>query len=138
MGIKYSVPKINPRAFADRVNIEMATIMNLEVTHIKLRTSQSRDADGAAFVPYSPAYARYRVEKSRDTTPNLLFTGSMLRAMSSNSSRSGNIYSGTIFFAIAAESAKARGNNLKRNFFAFDRVQVERITQKIRSLFGIT
>lgn len=137
MGIKYSIPKINPRAFGDRINRDLGGIMNLEVSHIKTRTGQSRDADGASFVGYSSEYENFRKSRGRGATPDLLFTGSMLRAMSSSSSRSGNIYTGTIFFSVAAEAKKARGNNNKRRFFAFDDLQVERITRKIKELFGI-
>lgn len=137
MGIKYSIPKINPRAFSDRLNTQMGAIMNLEVSHIKTRTGQSRDANGGSFVGYSPEYAAHRREKGRGVTPDLLFTGSMLRAMSSIASRSGNLYTGTIFFSVTAEAKKARGNNVKRNFFAFDDIQVERITRKIKALFGL-
>ncbi len=137
MGIKYSIPKINPRAFGDRINKELGAIMNLEVTHIKTRTGQSRDAEGASFTEYSPKYEQFRREKGRGPTPDLLFTGAMLRAMSSSAARSGNIYTGSIFFSVTAEAKKARGNNNKRRFFAFDDLQVERITRKVKQLFGL-
>ncbi len=48
---------------------------------IVTRTVEGRDEHGAAFAPYSAAYASRRAAEGMSTTPNLQVSGEMLRAI---------------------------------------------------------
>ena len=103
-----------------------------EATRIVLRTQAGKDVDGAAFAPYSKAYAKVRQKKGRKTSPvDLLFTGKMLAAIQTRIRRFAQGVEATIYFSNPQEAAKAAGNQRLRPFFGLSDEQVGRITKKM-------
>lgn len=75
----------------DLLNIKLPTSADWlklgleEAKEIRQRTeTRGRDVNNVSFKPYSAAYAAYRAQMGRSTTPNLSFSGRMLGALGSN------------------------------------------------------
>lgn len=120
-----------------------------ELGEISARTDRGRDAEGSAFKPYTPAYARQksgftRSGKSRGRTAgggtlgnkvNLRVTGQMLSGMRAKVSASGTNLIAKLFF-IPGQAAKAAYNQAIRRFFGLSREQLDRIENGIRKMIN--
>jgi hypothetical protein len=120
---------------------------------IQLRTQKGQGADGESFGSYSPAYAKYRQGKGRNTSPvSLEFTGQMFKAMQVAIKADASGIEGKIYFTPGrqgrATSGKRKGKlgggrvptnteiarghmNYGRNFFALSREQAQFLTDEI-------
>mgnify|MGYP003625358824 FL=1 len=92
---------------------------------IQDRTNKSQSYKGAAFKPYSNAYAAFRSKNGRGNIPDLQFTGQMFSAMTVKA----NSKEAEIFFTRATESKKAAMVDKKRPFFGFNRSEENRLGQ---------
>lgn len=100
---------------------------------IKERTKKGLDVYGASFAPYTQRYARYRVSKGRGTRPNLLWSGTMLAALTFTV-EAGQVVLG---FMDATQEAKALGNTHPndvtwREFFALSDEDLDKAVEIIR------
>lgn len=114
------------------------TELELQVTEIQIRTHRGLDADNKSFKKYTPKYEKFRADKGRGTTPDLLFTGRMLGSMISKSQISRDKIKGFIRFSSVRESLKADGNRKKRNFFDFTLDFKDILSKKIKEAFTQT
>lgn len=92
----------------------MLGVAGVAVAIIDKRTGEGRDADGADFAPYTPAYKDWRSKKGYSTRPNLTVRHHMLGAMAAKFVSAGKAL---IYFTRGIEGQKAAGNNKKREFF---------------------
>jgi len=99
---------------------------------IKTKTLKGIDADGNAFVQYTPEYKKFREQAGKQVTkPDLYFEGNML----------GNIIQKSypkyaeIFFASKFQNTKALGNQKKRKFFAIGNRDVNSIMNVFKKEF---
>jgi hypothetical protein len=82
---------------------------------IKQRTQRGKNADGIAFLSYTPEYKAFRRERGRQVNyPDLNFSGQML----SNMTQKADSKQALLFFANKFQATKALGNQKKRPFFA--------------------
>lgn len=102
------------------------------ITEIDFRTASGRDVNEAAFVPYSPDYAKFKAEKGRKATPDLTFTGQMLSSMRSETKIEGSLVYGVIKFGDRDSARKATQNNERRNFFGINNKQIQQLTTRVR------
>lgn len=115
----------------DRNTKRLETAMVDAKAQILARTSQGEGADGA-FKAYSKGYEKFKVSKGRSGTPDLTFTGSMLRAMQTAvTDNGGDKLLGRIYF-LADQANKARWNQALRNFFSLTSEQIATIQRKLR------
>lgn len=111
--------------------VGMARAAEEEITEIQRRTGKGSDADNKKFAPYTKAYAEKRKEAGRGTTPNLIFKGTMLRAIRSKVTTSGGKVIAKIFLT-GKEALKAKGNMRWRKFFAFGKDSAARISKTVK------
>lgn len=103
-----------------------------EVTEIITRTEQGKEVENRPFEPYVAAYKKYRIKKGRRGTPDLTFTGNMLRSITSSVEVTTAKLIGRIFFSSAKEAEKAGFNQQKRQFFGLSKEQLQRIKQRLK------
>lgn len=110
----------------------MATIGQHAEEMIKLRTAEGRDVDGKIFAKYIPKYALFRAENGQHQTspPNLFFSGRMLGAMTHKTEGSDTA---VVCFSDSMQSAKASGNNKKRQFFSLSAAEIQELADEIVS-----
>lgn len=114
------------RAQTKKAAYQMA---NDAVAIMRIRTQAGQSADGNAFAPYSPAYARYRAKKGRGTNPDLTFTGEMLRAMDVlEVADTGDKVRATIGFTSALANNKAAYNSDLRPFLGLTPADEQRLS----------
>jgi len=155
MTIEIKVPDLQ-KQMADRVlayERAFARALELESTRIIQRTQGGEDAEGKRFRPYSEKYRQAKeFATGRGSTPDLVGfnykrkdgkpsrrrsakgqPGSMLASIRSKVARVGAQVVGTIFFSSPDQAAKARGNQVLRNFFNLSREQINKIIRSIKN-----
>lgn len=90
---------------------------------IEARTEDGTGYEGGAFKRYSKKYEKFRRAKGRGSAVDLQFTGRMLGAMTSKSTKK----KATIFFTRAEEAKKAAMNNKTRPFFGFTKKEQKQL-----------
>ena len=101
------------------------------------RTRDNQSVSGSAFHEYSKSYQSYKVKNAKEafrtTTPNLSFTGQMLRSMSVKKIKNG----AKIYFNSAEEEQKAIWNQFgkgkhKRDFFGLSKSNIDFIKEQVK------
>lgn len=116
----------------ERMRQKLPAVMADAATEIVLRTQDGVDVNGMPFAEYEEKYAKYRERKGRQTDPvNLLFTGNMQAAITTDVQETPQGARGRIYFNSALEAAKAQGNQKKRRFFGLSEEQVQRIRSRL-------
>lgn len=88
-------------------------------------------SDGKKMSPYSRKYEQWKRSKGRKTGyRDLTFTGNMFKSLTSENYQKG----ARMFFNSAAETNKARGNELKSPFFGISPREKEIIRRELRKL----
>lgn len=108
-------------------------------TEISRRTRGGQTVDGGAMQPYSDPYRKFKVDRGRNATPDLTFTGSMLRGIQTTVQRTKFGLLGRMFF-LASEAVKARVHHLgapaknipARPFFALSKEQIRQLITKVK------
>ncbi|MDA3788079.1 MAG: phage virion morphogenesis protein [Desulfobacula sp.] len=126
-GIKGRIKALQNSAFATPM---LSEIGMYAMHRIKKRTIKGQDADGIAFKPYNPLYAKERKKAGYQTsTVDLNRTGSMMSSMTYDSDSN----SVDLFFMNTSDStntknpAKAFFLQQERNFFALSSEDVKGI-----------
>ena len=96
------------------------------------RTSRGVSATGGRFKRYSKAYADYRAEKGRGSTPDLNFSGRMLSNLGVERVNNTTV---KVAFSRREEENKARNNQKKRPFIGVRPQEVKFITDAFRRQF---
>ncbi len=99
MGIKYSHnfdPEKILREQKNKIKAVVNSAVQEEATEIKLRTSQGKSSDGAAFKAYSEGYSDLRAKFGLGTNPDLRVTGNMLEAIATKVEEDGDRILGKI------------------------------------------
>ncbi len=118
------------KALADQLELEKAEIIRRSLAGV--------DADGEQFEQYTEKYLTYKTEnRKRGGNPNLWLEGGMLQNMTTSVETTDSGYVGKIFFTDALQAAKARGNNLKRKFFALSQEQLERLSNAVKQALRV-
>ena len=117
------------RARAKRLEVLLAQ----EEGEIIARTQAGRTITGGAMAKYSAGYAAYKAKKGRKPTPDLTFTGNMLKSIHSSVKVSGNVIIGLITF-LPSQALKAFYNQKLRPFFGLSNVQKQRIIKGLNSI----
>ncbi|RLC88910.1 MAG: hypothetical protein DRJ03_01325 [Chloroflexi bacterium] len=107
-------------------------------SQIDIRTAMGVDKNERPFTPYSAAYALFREESGRSTTPNLFFTGSMMSAMTYEATaRQARIFfMNTTDPSGVANPLKAYYLNEDRNFFGMSEGDVNKIVEMTERYIG--
>lgn len=119
------------KVLRDGVRIALETAMTDARDEIIERTQKSIDSSGKPFVAYTEQYKKFRTKKNRKLTPDLTFTGTMLRSIQVKVVKKGSSFIGTLFFP-ASQHGKVRGNQKIRRFFDLSKKQFESIKQRVR------
>lgn len=106
-------------------------------TEIIGRSQRGRDFEDVPFVEYSKGYAKWKSDKGRQVdTPDLTFSGDMMRAIQTTVEERPQSLIGKLYFAGAGEAAKARAIQRLRKFFALSIEQIQRIIRAINDRQG--
>lgn len=106
---------------------------NILKEEIQKRTLIGVTYNNVPFVPYSPAYAKYREKKLRSGSVNLNFTGEMMRDITVEKITNGY----KIYFRSDAQNEKATWHNFgtkklpQREFFNMNKNDVNKIILKL-------
>ena len=79
------------------------------VKRIKSRTRAGADVSGQAFEPYSKEYEKKRKKEGKPTTPDLNYTGDMLKGLTVKTDEERQMI--TLYFRDPAEAKKAHYHN---------------------------
>ncbi len=128
---KVDIPKIEIEtpeslSFWKAVGIEL-------VKDIRKRTQQGLDADNRAFRQYKPSTLKQRVKRGRSSKVNLTDSGQMLGAMAFGVRPDKN-KNGVRIKLTGRQGFKAWNIKFgqRRNFFAFNEKQVEKVIKRIK------
>lgn len=117
------------RARAKRLEV----LLEQEAGQIVQRTQGGNSITGSGFVRYSQGYAKYKKAKGRNTTPDLTFTGKMLKSIRSRVTISANVITGFIYF-LPSQAIKAFANQKLRPFFGLSNTQKQRIIKGLNDI----
>lgn len=117
------------RARAKRLEV----LLEQEIGQIVQRTQAGQTVTGGAMVKYSDEYRLYKTKTGRKATPDLTFTGNMLKSIRSVVKVSGTIITGFIYF-LPSQAIKAFANQKLRPFFGLSGVQKQRIIKGLNSI----
>ena len=125
------------RKITKRIPIAINAAAEQGITIIKTRTAKGRDYKGKAFAKYSPGYARQRLARGSQLTPNLIWSGDMLRNI--NRKKISNT-AFKLFFPNPDQNEKASFHNftgvgkkrVKRVFFKLSKKEEERLRKTFR------
>lgn len=117
------------RARAKRLEV----LLKQEVGEIVARTQAGRTITGGAMAKYSDGYREYKTKMGRRGTPDLTFTGNMLKSIHSSVTVSGNIITGFIKL-LPSQALKAFYNQKLRPFFGLSKEQKQRIVKGLNSI----
>ena len=125
-GIMAKIVALEKSDFTGAMFEEIAQYIMLR---IKDRTLDGKDVQGSSFDDYSPAYAEFRKQAGYNTKPDLTFSGHMLSAMTSSTSKT----EAKIFFMDTQDTSgasapdKAFWNNEDREFFGLSKADEKAI-----------
>ena len=117
------------RARAKRLEV----LLEQEAGQIIQRTQAGQTITGGAMAKYSDSYREYKTKKGRKATPDLTFTGNMLKGIRSVVKISGNVIAGFIYL-LPSQAIKAFANQKLRPFFGLSNVQKQRIIKGLNSI----
>lgn len=129
------VRKPNFRAKAEKITQELKRAAEREAQFLRgdivKRTQSGKGIEGGDLKDYSPEYKKLLIREGEGTNVDLTRTQKMLGAIQARVREISGGLEIRLFFASAAESAKARWNSALRPFFGISKQQYNQLIQAI-------